>query len=285
MVRTRKGKGKGKAKASTSADYDTERFVSQATQETFFGKLMTRRINAERGFQPGPQDGHLHRMIRERQWQKLCAPPPPFAPILVKEFYANASDPDEDPTNVYLRGERITYTPADIREYYSLPAVDHSPYTDFLAGQPDLDMIVHALCRPDTECRPAREGGGTMVFSHTTLSRYGRAWYHFLCQNLMPTSHLSDVTPPRARLLYAIIHGIQFDAAVIIAESIHQAIRHKSTGGMCMPALICGLGLVEGIVLEKNEPLERPKAPIDSTTIAAYEETTDGVPDPRGEGP
>ncbi|KAK6128436.1 hypothetical protein DH2020_037804 [Rehmannia glutinosa] len=124
-------KGKGKAKASTSADYDTERFVSQAAQETFFGKLMTRRINAEWGFQP-----------------QLA----------------------------------------------------------------------------------------------------------------------------------------KFDTAMIIAASIHQVVHHKSTGGMCMPALICGLSLAEGIVLEKNEPLERPKAPIDSATIASYEDTTDGVPDPRGEG-
>ncbi|KAK6146208.1 hypothetical protein DH2020_020077 [Rehmannia glutinosa] len=247
MGRTRKGKGK--QKASTSANYDTDRFVSEAAQDKFFGRLMTRRINAERGFQLGPQDGHLQRMLRERHWQKLCAPPPPFTPILVKEFYANADDPDEDPTNVYLHGLRIPCTPEMIREYYSLHKVDHSQYTNFLAGEPDLDMIVQALHRPGTGWHPAREGGGALVFSHTTLSRYGCSWYHFLCHNLMPTSHRSDIMPPRARLLYDIINGIQFDAAVIIAASINQAVRHHSTRDMCMTALIYGLSLAEGIVL------------------------------------
>ncbi|KAK6126811.1 hypothetical protein DH2020_039459 [Rehmannia glutinosa] len=87
----------------------------------FYDKLMTRSINAERGFQPGPQDGHLQRMICDRHRKKLCAQPPPYTPVLVKKFYTNARDPLEEPTGrLPMRRASIGITPQR-----SLPAPRH----------------------------------------------------------------------------------------------------------------------------------------------------------------
>lgn len=47
--------------------------------------------------------------------------------------------------------------------------------------------------------------------SNKELSRYGKAWYSFICAKMIPITHVSDVVKERAVLLFAIMKGKTID--------------------------------------------------------------------------
>lgn len=69
-------------------------------------------------------------------------------------------------------------------------------------------------------------------FPYSALSQYGKAWYAFICANLMPTRHQNDITKEREILLYGIVHQCygsenerriyDIDVGMIIHESIEK---------------------------------------------------------------
>ena len=73
-----------------------------------------------------------------------------------------------------------------------------------------------------------------------------RPWYTFVCSNLLPTTHLSDVSRERAILLDAIVIGASIDVGRVIFYNYIQSIRSTS-GGIAYPYLITGLSSLHGV--------------------------------------
>ncbi|MED6126968.1 hypothetical protein PIB30_083611 [Stylosanthes scabra] len=114
-------KGKGKEKAQSS---EAPRFKSPFHEAHFKGKLSARKVLPEVPIDlnddilsPNPIQ------IRMRKWEKFTAPLQAVSHNLVKEFYANAWEPDKAKRKPYtyttmVQGTDISFAPRDIKRIY-----------------------------------------------------------------------------------------------------------------------------------------------------------------------
>lgn len=110
-------------------------------------------------------------------------------------------------------------------------------------------------------------------FPRGDLSRFGKAWFYFLCAKLMPFSHVSEVNKAKVVLLYSIVKGKTIYVGKIIYRSILATLRGGATSGLPHPSLICGLRRNAGVVLwSPNEIFEQPKSVLDRTMIDRFKE-------------
>lgn len=131
-------------------------------------------------------------------------------------------------------------------------------------------------------------------FPHSALSRYGKAWYAFICARLMPTRHQNDATKERSWLLYGIVHHhfrannevmfYKVDVGMCIQESIEWLLRGSTTGDLLHGFLITNLCHKAGVQWHSYEPIQQPMAIIYHTTINKYKAWDGAQSHPRGEG-
>lgn len=100
-------------------------------------------------------------------------------------------------------GKPVAFDANTIDEYFDLETPMTSQYEDDL---PDLDELIVCPCKSGTQWTTKAGTDLKISFPHAALSKYGKAWYAFICARLMPTRHQNDVTKERARLLYGIVH-------------------------------------------------------------------------------
>lgn len=105
----------------------------------------------------------------------------------------------------------------------------------------NLDVVIRKLCKPRTTWTLKQGTDKKVSFPHTTLSRYEKAWYNFICANLMSIRHQSDVTKERAILLYAIVSNKKVNVGLIINVSISKYLQSSTTGGLIQALLITRL--------------------------------------------
>ncbi|MED6163587.1 hypothetical protein PIB30_081446 [Stylosanthes scabra] len=116
-------KGKGKEKAQTSK---APRFKSPFHEAHFKGKLFARKVLPEVPIDLN--DDILSPcaiQIRMRKWEKFTAPLQAVGHNLVKEFYANAWEPDKAKRKPYtyttmVQGTYISFAPRDIKRVLKL---------------------------------------------------------------------------------------------------------------------------------------------------------------------
>ncbi|MED6158465.1 hypothetical protein PIB30_032907 [Stylosanthes scabra] len=116
-------KGKGKEKAQSS---EAPRFKSPFHEAHFKGKLSARKVLAEVPIDLN--DDILSPcaiQIRMRKWEKFTAPLQAIGHNLVKEFYANAWEPDKAKRKPYtyttmVQGTDISFAPRDIKRVLKL---------------------------------------------------------------------------------------------------------------------------------------------------------------------
>lgn len=84
----------------------------------------------------------------------------------------------------------------------------------------DLNDVIQMLCKSCTVWTTKKGTTKKISFPHTALSCYAKAWYNFICANLMPTRHQNYVTKDRVILLFGIVIGKRIDVGGIINTSI-----------------------------------------------------------------
>ncbi|PON81143.1 hypothetical protein TorRG33x02_231020 [Trema orientale] len=55
-----------------------------------------------------------------------------------------------------------------------------------------------------------------MVFPANALNPYGKVWFYFICSNLIPSKHVTEVTTDRAALLFCIVIERLIDVSKVI---------------------------------------------------------------------
>ena len=70
----------------------------------------------------------------------------------------------------------------------------------------DLDEVTHALCDKVVLWTMVR--GEQTAFFTKELQSNMKIWHHFICTQLIPTAHLTEVTRDQALLLYDIKKGL-----------------------------------------------------------------------------
>ncbi|MED6117346.1 hypothetical protein PIB30_109157 [Stylosanthes scabra] len=195
-------KRKGKVVSSSS---QVPRFKTMYHEAHFNSKLSARKVLPEliiqvdesildpSGFQ-----------IQQRKWERFTKLIQAVGHLIVKEFYANASESDKEKRKPY------TYTSMDL----CVIGADCVRHKD---GRP------HYLRRADLE--PMTKG-----------------WYEFICRSILPTTNRSELTVERAILIHSIIIGENINVEEIIADQIYKFVyKTDVSSSLPFPSIIAAL--------------------------------------------
>lgn len=100
---------------------------------------------------------------------------------IVKEFYANAKEASGHV--VQVRGNSVSFDKANINAYYHIRDMeDEGEFTKYRDEDFDRNQVLKCLCRPGVIW--TLKGNNVLHFSPSELSRYGKAWYSFICAKI-----------------------------------------------------------------------------------------------------
>ena len=272
----------GSSSAAPPTAWDRTKFVSEEAWKRYKSSFAARNLIPERGLRPSKNDGELVTMISGRQWINFTKPPGSAIVSVVREFYANANAEGEAVAQV--RGRLVAFGSQAINDLFAAPNYEGKDYLEPGLRSYDLEDIIRRLCRPGTTWKKNDYTGEKTSFPSSALSRYGKAWFSFICANMIPTRHLSDVTKDRAILLFAIVTGLNVDIGVLIHESIMKAIKSTVISGLPHPSLITQLCKRAGIHWGPEEIALPPMAVIDHQTISRFIVWDGAESHVRGEG-
>ncbi|MED6186338.1 hypothetical protein PIB30_065704 [Stylosanthes scabra] len=153
---------KGKGKAVSSSSQVTSRFKTLYHEAHFNSKLSARRILPELILQA---DEHVFNPIRfqihQRKREKFTKPIQAIGHLMVKEFYANAWEPDKAKRKPLtytsmVRGTEVSFAPSNIKRVLKLkkdPLPDAPSYHERKANKDfrldhileDMAMLIHSI--------------------------------------------------------------------------------------------------------------------------------------------
>ncbi|MED6116032.1 hypothetical protein PIB30_096335, partial [Stylosanthes scabra] len=194
----RKADRKRKEKAVSSSSQVVPRFKTLYHEAHFNSTLSARRVLPELIIQVDESILDPCRFqIQQRKWVKFTKPIQAVGHLMVKEFYANACEPDKDP---------IPNAPS----YHERKADK-----DFR-----LDHVLEDLCviRADWV---RHKGGRPHFLRRSDLEPMTKGWYEFICRSILLTTNRSDLTIERAVLIHSIIIGENINVEEIIADQIY----------------------------------------------------------------
>ncbi|MED6186314.1 hypothetical protein PIB30_065505 [Stylosanthes scabra] len=159
---------KRKGKAVSSSSQMTSRFKSLYHEAHFNSKLSARRILPELILQA---DEHVFNPIRfqihQRKWEKFTKPIQAVGHLMVKEFYANAWEPDKAKRKQLtytsmVRGTEISFAPSNIKRVLKLrkdPIPNAPSYHERKTNEDfRLDHILYDMCEEGAEWVRHRDG-------------------------------------------------------------------------------------------------------------------------------
>ncbi|KAK8556619.1 hypothetical protein V6N12_003016 [Hibiscus sabdariffa] len=143
-------------------------------------------------------------VVAQHKWEKLAKHPGDVNTSLVKEFYANITEPKQN--SVFVRGKYIRFTPSAINRYFKLSAIvdNHATFKEE-ADNETYHEIVEDLCVANSKWNGQQVSRRSM--NREQLLPKAKLWNHFLKHKLMPTSHNTTVSLPRMLLLHSILFG------------------------------------------------------------------------------
>ena len=229
---------------SSSLSFDTKIFVLADVEAWFHNSIKSRAELKERIFElDSPRLQYFEMIIAQRGWQEFCKHPKVAAMTVVREFYSNALKSSISITTV--RERQVRYNPVTINALLKIQYNPHSP--DQLAqldDTVDLDEVTQALCDKVVTWTMVR--GAHTTFLTMELWSDMKIWHHFICAQLMRTTHLTEVMRDRALLLYSIKKGLTINVGQWISGNIRYATQNVSIGTWhptLVTDLIVGVGM------------------------------------------
>ncbi|MED6165000.1 hypothetical protein PIB30_095550 [Stylosanthes scabra] len=149
---------------------------------------------------------------------------------MVKEFYANAWEPDKAKRKPLtytsmVRGTEVSFAPNNIKKVLKLrkDSLPNSPSYHETKANKDfrLDHILYDMCEEGVEWVRHRDGRPHYI-RRSDLEPMTKGWYEFVCRSILPTTNHSELTVERAMLIYSIIIGENINVEEIIAEQIYK---------------------------------------------------------------
>ncbi|MED6184627.1 hypothetical protein PIB30_049267 [Stylosanthes scabra] len=244
-------KRKGKALAQSSSE--VPRFKTPFHAAHFKGKLSARKVLPELIIQVNDEiSSPCAVQNKMRKWEKFTNPIQAVGHNMVKEFYANAWEPDKDKRKPYtyttmVRGKDINFAPSDIKRVLKLKK-DTLPnvgsYHERKANKDfRLEEVQECLCLEGGEWVHHRDGMPHYL-KRTDLDPMAKGWYDFLCRSVLPTTNRSEVTVERAVLIHSIIIGENINVEEIIADQIYKFVyKTDLSSSLPFPSIIAALCL------------------------------------------
>ncbi|MED6188883.1 hypothetical protein PIB30_090213 [Stylosanthes scabra] len=189
-------KRKGKAVAESSSE--APRFKTPFHEAHFKGKLSATKVLPELAIDYNDEIlSPCAMQIKARKWEKLTSPLPAVGHNLVKEFYANAWEPDKAKRKPYtytsmVQGKDISFAPSNIKRVLRLkkdPLPNVGSYEERKANKDyRLEEVQECLCLEGREW--VRHNDGRPHFlRRNDLEPMAKGWYDFVCRSIMPTTN------------------------------------------------------------------------------------------------
>ncbi|MED6138627.1 hypothetical protein PIB30_076138 [Stylosanthes scabra] len=222
-------KRKGKAVAQSSSE--VPRFKTHFHEAHFKGKLSARKVLPELIIQVNDEIlSPCAMQIKMRKWEKFTNLIQVVGHNMVKEFYANAWEPDKDKRKSYtytttVRGKDINFAPSDIKRVLKLRK-DQLPnvgsYHERKANRDyRLEEVQECLCLEGGEWVYHKDGRPHYL-KRTDLDPMAKGWYDFVCTSILPTTNRFEVMVESAMLIHSIIIGENINVEEIIADQIYK---------------------------------------------------------------
>jgi len=171
---------------------------------------------------------------------------------IVKEFYANLYDPeDKPPKKVRVRGHMIKFDADTLNTFLKTLVIleegeNFLVYSRFCRSKPEPRELVARLCILGRGFELNADGLPLKIL-WKNLTMLAQTWSILSFSNLVPTSHTSDITLDRARLIYGIIQKMDMNLGYIISAQISMIAQHDSSR-LGFPALITALCKARGVI-------------------------------------
>ncbi|MED6203948.1 hypothetical protein PIB30_004534 [Stylosanthes scabra] len=192
---------KRNGKALVQSSSEVPRFKTPYHEAHYKGKLSVRKVLPELIIQVNDEIlSPCAVQIKMRKWEKLTNPIQAVGHNMVKEFYANAWEPDKDKRKPYtystmVRGKDINFAPSDIKRVLKLrndPLPNVGSYHERKANKDyRLEEVQECLCLEGGEWVRHRDGRPHYL-KRTDLDPMAKGWYDFVCRSILPTTNLSQ---------------------------------------------------------------------------------------------
>ncbi|MED6138094.1 hypothetical protein PIB30_071067 [Stylosanthes scabra] len=188
--------------------------------------------------------------IHQRKWEKFTKPIQAVGHLMVKEFYANAWEPDKAKRKPLtytsmVRGTEVSFAPSNIKRVLKLkkdPLPDSPSYHERKANKDfRLNHILYDMCEEGAEWVRHRDERPHYL-RRSDLKPMTKGWYEFVCRSILPTTNRSELTVERAMLIHSIIIGENINVEEIIAEQIYKFIyKADISSSLPFPSIIAAL--------------------------------------------
>ncbi|MED6117501.1 hypothetical protein PIB30_110552, partial [Stylosanthes scabra] len=209
--------------------------------------------------------------IHNRKWEKFTKPIQAVGHLMVKEFYANAWEPDKakrkQPTYTSsVRGTKISFAPSNIKRVLRLksdPYPNAPSYEERKANKDyRLEHILEDMCEEDAQWVRQRDGRPHYL-RRSDLDPMSKGWYEFVCCSILPTTNRSELTVERAMLIHSIIIDENINVEEIIAEQIYKFVyKTDISSSLPFPSIIAALCADAKIRAIPNDTLIAQEPPI-----------------------
>ncbi|MED6185339.1 hypothetical protein PIB30_056038 [Stylosanthes scabra] len=189
---------------------------------------------------------------------------------MVKEFYANAWEPDKEKRKPYtyttmVRGIDISFDPSNIKRVLKLRKdllPNAASYHERKANKDyRLEHVLEDLCIEGAYW-VCHKDGRPHYLRRADLEPMTKGWYDFVCRSILPTTNCSELTVERAVLIHSIIIGENINVEEIIANQIYMFV-YKTDLSYSLPfssiiAALCADAKVPAIKDDTLIPQEPP---------------------------
>ena len=197
---------------SAQAIFDRSRFTSQEAWERYTDIVVPRKIFPERNvILHYIEFDEFTEELEHRNWHKELKN---FADgsidvAIVKEFYGNLYDPEDKPKQVRVRGRLVKFDADTLNSFLKTLVIleegENFPvYSRFCRSKPEPQEMAARLCIPRRGFELNADGLPLKIL-RKNLIMLAQTWSILSFSNLVPTSHTSNITLDRARLIYGII--------------------------------------------------------------------------------
>ncbi|MED6118977.1 hypothetical protein PIB30_007867 [Stylosanthes scabra] len=263
MVSIFNKKRKGKAVAESSGE--VPRFKTLYHEAHYKGKLSARKVLPELFIQCDDEIlSECAAQIKLRKWEKFTSPLQAVGHNLVKEFYANAWEPDKEKRKPYIytsmvQGREISFAPSNIKRVLKLrkdPLPNVGSYEERKANKDYmLKEVLECLCLEGRNW-VRHNDGRPHYLRRNDLEPMAKGWYDFVCRSILPTTNRSELTVERAVLIHSIIIGENINVEEIIANQIYKFVyKTDLSSSLPFPSIIATLCKDEKVVTLPNDTL------------------------------
>ncbi|MED6128095.1 hypothetical protein PIB30_094393 [Stylosanthes scabra] len=263
---------KRKGKASAESSSEVPRFKTPYHEAHFNSKLSARKVLPELAIDYNDEIlSPCAMQIKMRKWEKFTAPLPAVGHNLVKEFYANAWEPDKEKRKPYtytsmVQGKDISFSPSNIKRVLKLrkdPLPNAASYEERKANKDyRFEEVQECLCLEGREWVHHKDGRPHFL-RRNDLEPMAKGWYDFVCRSILPTTNRSELTVERAVLIHSMIIGENINVEEIIANQIYKFVYKTDTSSsLPFPSIIAALCLDVKVVPRKDDTMIPQETPI-----------------------